>query len=162
MYPVALSLFGHYTGETKSENPVYIMEHYLEPVGLAKSMMCWLLSKPIVCDETSFSTENLYFKFKSKRLKKYSKRLMIFIFSILFFAGYQSDGAKRLPREPFANWCNFLIIFILNIISNQHLNNLFEVQLWLTHYICIILFCTEINEIILFLCRSIFSSHIDG
>ena len=40
LYPVALSLFGHYTGETKSENPVYIMEHYLEPVGWAKNMMC--------------------------------------------------------------------------------------------------------------------------
>ena len=32
LYPVALSLFGHYTGETKSESPVYIMENYLEPV----------------------------------------------------------------------------------------------------------------------------------
>ena len=32
LYPVVLSLYGHWLGETRSHNPVQIMEKYLEPV----------------------------------------------------------------------------------------------------------------------------------
>ena len=32
MYPIVLGLYGHWSGETRSENPVAIMENYLEPV----------------------------------------------------------------------------------------------------------------------------------